>query len=191
MTDLRTAAAAPTDTRLSTEQLAEVFRLLRGADSVELKLSVPDTVRRSAVASLGMDVLDAQIRQVAFFDTPNLALNQNGVVVRARRVQRKPGDAIVKIRPLVPDEVPPAVRKSSAFGVEVDAMPGGFVCSGTMKAEVDDALVKDVMAGRQPLRKLLSKEQRGTLLVARARRPSAGRTCRPRADQCSQAQIHS
>ncbi len=160
MTDLRTAAAAPTDTRLSTEQLAEVFRLLRGADSVELKLSVPDTVRRSAVASLGMDVLDAQIRQVAFFDTPNLALNQNGVVVRARRVQRKPGDAIVKIRPLVPDEVPPAVRKSSAFGVEVDAMPGGFVCSGTMKAEVDDALVKDVMAGRQPLRKLLSKEQR-------------------------------
>ena len=107
-----------------------------------------------------MDALDAQIRQVAFFDTPDLTLNQHGVVVRARRVQRKPGDAIVKIRPLVPDEVPAAVRKSPAFGVEVDAMPGGFVCSGSMKAEVDDALVKDVMAGRQPLRKLLGKEQR-------------------------------
>ena len=160
MTDLRTAAAAPTDTRLSTEQLAEVFRLLRGSDSVELKLSVPDTIRRSAVSSLGMDVLDAQIRQVAFFDTPDLVLNQNGLVVRARRVQRKPGDAIVKIRPLVPDEVPAAVRKSPAFGVEVDAMPGGFVCSGSMKSEVDDALAKDVMTGRQPLRKLLSKEQR-------------------------------
>ena len=93
MTDLRTAAAAPTDTRLSTEQLAEVFRLLRGADSVELKLSVPDTNppigHRPASGSTS---LDAQIRQVAFFDTPDLALNQNGVVVRARRVQRKPGD---------------------------------------------------------------------------------------------------
>ena len=66
----------------------------------------------------------------------------------------------MKIRPLIPDEVPSAVRKSPAFGVEVDAMPGGFVCSGTMKAEVDDAAVKDVMAGRQPLRKLLGKEQR-------------------------------
>ena len=31
---------------------------------------------------------------------------------------------------------------------------------GTMKAEVDDTAVKDVMAGRQPLRKLLGEEQR-------------------------------
>ena len=121
---------------------------------------MPDTNRRSAIASLGIDSLDAQIRQVAFFDTLDLTLNKNGVVVRARRVQRKPGDSIVKIRPLVPDEVPTAVRKSAAFGVEVDAMPGGFVCSGTMKAEVDDASVKEAMAGGQPLRKLLSKEQR-------------------------------
>ena len=32
---------------------AEVLRLLKGADSVELKLSVPDSNRRSAIASLG------------------------------------------------------------------------------------------------------------------------------------------
>jgi hypothetical protein len=162
VTDLSDAPAnAPsTDARLSTEQIAELLQLLEGADSIELKLSVPDTNRRSAVAGLGIDPLDAQIRQVAFFDTPDLALNRNGVVVRARRVQRKPGDAIVKIRPLVPDAVPTSLRKEPTFGVEVDAMPGGFVCSGTMKAEVDDALVKDVMAGRRQLRKLLSKEQR-------------------------------
>ena len=64
------AKAAPTDTRLSTEQIAEVLRLLKGADSVELKLSVPDTNRRSAIASLGIDSLDAQIRQVAFSTPP-------------------------------------------------------------------------------------------------------------------------
>ena len=150
----------PSDASLSTEQITEVLRLIKGADSVELKLSVPDANRRSAVAQLGIDPLDAQIRQVAFFDTPDLALNNHGVVVRARRVQRKPGDCIVKIRPLVPDQVSSALRKSPAFGVEVDAMPGGFVCSGTMKAEVDDAAVKDAMAGRQPLRKLLGKAQR-------------------------------
>jgi hypothetical protein len=154
------ATADRPDTRFSTEQVAEVLRLLKGADSVELKLSVPDSNRRSAIANLGIDPLDAQVRQVAFFDTPDLTLNRNGVVVRARRVQRKPGDSIVKIRPLIPDEVPPAVRKSPAFGIEVDAMPGGFVCSGTMKAEVDDAAVKESMAGRLPLRKLLGKEQR-------------------------------
>lgn len=161
-TDVIDAAVktAPTDTRLSDEQITDVLGLLKGSDSVELKLSVPDANRRSAIASLGIDALDAQIRQVAFFDTPDLTLNRNGVVVRARRVQRKPGDSIVKIRPLVPDDVPSAVRKSPAFGVEVDAMPGGFVCSGTMKAEVDDAAVKAAMAGQRPLRKLLGKEQR-------------------------------
>ena len=112
---------------------------------------------------------DAQIRQVAFFDTPDLDLNRSGVVVRARRVQRKPGDSIVKIRPLVPDEVPSAVRKSAAFGVEVDAMPGGFVCSGTMKAEVDDAAVKATMSGRAATSQIAQQGAAGTLLCVRCR----------------------
>ena len=150
---------APTNT-LSTEQLAQVLGLIRGADSVELKLSVPDEDRGSAVAALDLDPLDAQIRQVVFFDTPDLLLNGHGVVVRARRVQGKTGDAIVKLRPLVPDEIPADIRRAAGFGVEVDAMPGGFVCSGTMKGEVDNGLVRDVIAGRQPVRKLFTKAQR-------------------------------
>jgi hypothetical protein len=149
--------AAPT---LSPEQVRELLPLIAGSDSVELKLTVPDAARRSAVAALGIDPLDAQIRQVAFFDTPDLALNGRGVVVRARRVQRKPGDAIVKLRPVVPDDLPASVRESSSFGIEVDAMPGGFVCSGAMKAELDPDKVKETFDGRRPLRKLLTKEQR-------------------------------
>ena len=145
---------------LSGEQLAEVLQLIKGADSVELKLSVPDADRRSAVAALGMDPLDAQIRQVTFFDTPDLTLNQHGVVVRVRRVQGKPADSIIKLRPVVPDELPSGVRKSPNFGVEVDAMPGGFVCSGTMKSELDPMKVKETLAGDRPLRKLFSREQR-------------------------------
>ena len=38
-------------------------------------MTVPDSYRRQAVAALGVDPLDAQIRQVYFFDTPDLALN--------------------------------------------------------------------------------------------------------------------
>lgn len=146
---------------LSTEQLAQVLRLLKGADSVELKLSVPDADRRSAVAALDMDPLDAQIRQVAFLDTPDLLLNRHGVVVRVRRVQRKQGDSVIKLRPLDPADVPASVRTSPAFGIEVDAMPGGFVCSGAMKAALDDAAVKEaIRGGGRPLRKLFTKEQR-------------------------------
>jgi hypothetical protein len=145
---------------LSAEQVSEVLGLIKGADSVELKLTVPDSDHRSAVAALEMDVLDAQIRQVAFFDTPELTLNGVGVVVRARRVQGKPGDSVVKLRPIIPDDIPPAVRKSPSFGIEVDAMPGGFVCSGSMKSEQDPIRVKEAFTGQRRISKLFTKEQR-------------------------------
>ena len=57
--------------RLSEADLQRLLALLHGADSTELKLTVPDSEQRSAVAALGMDPLDAQIRQVYFFDTPS------------------------------------------------------------------------------------------------------------------------
>ena len=152
-----TGSSGPT---LSPERLAEALKLVDSADSVELKLSVPDQDRRSAVAALEMDPLDAQIRQVAFFDTEDLALDRNGLVVRARRIQGKGGDSVVKLRPVVPSELPAKLRRTPEFGLEVDAMPGGFVCSGSMKAVVDPVRVKDVIAGRRPVRKLFTKAQR-------------------------------
>ena len=146
--------------RLSDAQLVDVLALTRQADSVELKLTVPDSDRRAAVVALGMDPLDAQIRQVFFFDTPDLTLSQGGVVVRARRIQGKAHDSVIKLRPVVPEELPAEYRKSPSLGVEVDAMPGGFVCSASMKAALDPSKVREVAAGDRPIRKLFSKEQR-------------------------------
>ena len=145
---------------MSSDQIIELIGLLKGIDSVELKLSVPDAQRRSTVATLGMDPLDAQLRQVVFFDTPDLALNRAGVVVRARRVQGRPGDVVVKLRPVVPDELPDSLRADRTFVIEVDAVPGGYVCSGTMKAPVEDARLREVFAGREKVAGLLSKKQR-------------------------------
>ena len=145
---------------LSGAQLGEILRLLPGSDSVELKVTVPEAGRRHVMERLGMDPMQAELRQVAYFDTPDLALNRAGLVVRARRVQRKPGDSVVKLRPVVPDELSSDLRRRSGFGVEVDAMPGGFVCSARMKAPADDGLVRDVFLGRQPVRKVLTKRQR-------------------------------
>jgi hypothetical protein len=132
--------------------------LLRGADTVELKLTVPDAERQSTATALGIDPLDAHLRQVFFFDTPNLELNRSGVVVRARRSQDRADDSVVKLRPVVPDDLPAEVRDAAAFGVEVDAMPGGFVCSGSFKAETKK--VREAVTGERPLSKLFTKEQR-------------------------------
>jgi hypothetical protein len=107
-----------------------------------------------------MDPLDAQIRQVVFFDTPELALDSHGVVVRARRIQGRGDDSVVKLRPVVPDELPAELRRSAAFRVEVDALPGGFVCSATLKDALGTGDVRRVLAGERPIRKLFSKQQR-------------------------------
>ena len=95
-----------------------------------------------------------------FFDTPDLALDRAGVVVRARRIQGRDGDSVIKLRPLDPDQVSGEVRQLCGFGVEVDAIPGGFVCSGRLKCEADSDAIRQVVLGERPLRKLYTKEQR-------------------------------
>lgn len=146
--------------QLISDELDEVLRLVEQADSVELKLTIPESAQRSTVRALALDPLDAQIRQVFFLDTPDLALNRVGVVARARRVQRKGDDSVIKLRPLTPDKVPVDVRSSSDFVVEVDAMPGGHVCSGSFKAKHTQTPVWPAVHGEAPLRKLFTKPQR-------------------------------
>jgi hypothetical protein len=151
------AAATP---RLSDSQRAELIGLVDESDSVELKLTVPAEGQRSAVDALGMDPLGAQIRQVFFFDTPDLALYEAGVVARARRVQKKGDDSVVKLRPVVPSDLSTEVRSSPNMVVEVDAMPGGFVCSASLKRTLGTKPVREAHLGERKVSKLFSKEQR-------------------------------
>lgn len=141
------------------DQLGELLELLKGSDTVELKLTVPDGGMRSAAESLGMDLLDGEIRQVVFFDTPDLALDKAGVVVRARRIQGGGGDSVVKRRPVTATQLP-ELRRWPSLGVEVDAMPGGFVCSASIKSKARAAAVRKVIRGKAGARELFSKEQR-------------------------------
>jgi len=144
----------------TSEQLTEMFKLVKGATSVELKLSVPLTSQRATIKSIGLDPVEAQPRQAFFFDTPDLALNKAGVVVRARRIQGGDADTVIKLRPVDPSTIDPDLRRSAAFKIEVDAMPGGFVCSASLKGVCSGQEVLDVTSGEMPMRKLFSKEQR-------------------------------
>ena len=153
--------AAPTPRPALTDaQLLELLTLIKGADSVELKLTVPEDHHVSTLQALGVDPLNAQIRQVFFFDTPELALYQAGVVPRARRIQGRASDSVIKLRPVVPEQLPKAIRKSPAFGVEVDALPGGFVCSGSLKGVLGTTEVRDAHLGQGRISSLFSKGQR-------------------------------
>jgi hypothetical protein len=97
---------------------------------------------------------------VYFFDTPDLALNKAGLVVRARRIQGGRADTVIKLRPVIPAELPAELRKLAAFNVEVDMLPGGFVCSASLKGRATGQAVRDVAAGDAPLKDLFSARQR-------------------------------
>lgn len=154
------ASATAPGTALPDDGLQLLVELIKEVDSVELKLTVPEPAQLSTARALGLDPLQAQIRQVFFFDTPDLALDEHGLVVRARRSQKKGDDSVVKLRPVVPSELPGAVRHSPSFGVELDGSPAGFVCSGSMKGFPESGAVRNAVTGDGRVRKLFSKEQK-------------------------------
>ena len=67
---------------------------------------------------------------------------------------------MVKLRPVVPDDLPADLRSAENVTVEVDAMPGGYVCSASLKRELGPERVGPAVAGEIGLRKLFSKQQR-------------------------------
>ena len=152
--------SAPRMMNLSDEQLQEVVALMKDVDSIELKLTVAEPAQMPTVRALGLDPLQAQIRQVVFFDTPELTLDKQGLVVRARRSQKKGDDSVVKLRPVVPSELPAKLRQSGSFGVELDASPAGYVCSGSLKGVPEKGSVRTAVVAGGSIRKLFSKEQR-------------------------------
>jgi hypothetical protein len=145
---------------LNDKQVEQVFGLMKQSDSVELKLTVVDSAIRSTADALGMDPLKAEIRQVVFFDTPDLTLSKAGVVVRARRIQGGGGDTVIKLRPVDPETLSPEVRQSTSVKVEVDTMPKGFVCSASMKGKTTADDVRAVILKKMKTRDLFTKEQR-------------------------------
>jgi hypothetical protein len=149
-----------TGPRLTEKQRRELTALLEDVDSVELKLTVPAHDHAATARSLRLDPLQAEIRQVFFFETPGLTLDGQGLVVRARRSQKKGDDTVVKLRPVVPTELSGELRGAPTFGVEVDASPAGFVCSGSLKGAPSTGAVWDASRGKLPARKLFSKHQR-------------------------------
>ena len=156
----RRVAAVTTAPVFSAEDVKKILDLAKSLASIELKLSVPLSGHRATIASLGLDPVEAQPRQVYFFDTPDLALNRAGLIVRARRFQGGRADTVIKLRPVDPATIDAEIKRFDSFKLELDVIPGGFVCSASCKGASTGRDVLDVSAGKTSLRSLFSKEQR-------------------------------
>ena len=129
----------------SMDQIKEILELTKNSKSIEIKLSIPASGHRATIANIGLDPVEAQPRQVFFFDTPDMALNRAGIIVRARRIQGGTADTVVKLRPIDPATVDADLKRSESFKVELDVMPGGFVCSSSYKGSATGDEVREVV----------------------------------------------
>jgi len=152
-------AAARDFWQLPDDELDQLLTLSRAADRVELKLTVPEPAHDATCAALGVDFARVSAYRVYYLDTKDRTLHRHGVVVRVRSIERKPDDSVIKLRPVSPGSIPAALRQSKRFVVEVDGMPGSYVCSGALKARLGVHDVERAMARRRPLRALFSKPQ--------------------------------
>jgi hypothetical protein len=152
-------AAAQDFWQLPDDELDQMLALSREADRVELKLTVPGPAHDATCAALGVDFAHVSAHRVYYLDTEDRALHRQGVVLRVRSIERGPGDSVIKLRPVSPGAIPAALRQSRHFVVEVDGMPGSYVCSGALKARLGAHDVERAMTRRRPLRALFSKPQ--------------------------------
>jgi hypothetical protein len=154
----RTAQTAQSET-MDRDEIVAMFREMSDVGSVELKMTVPPE-QRVALTGLKVDLLEGRIREVYFFDTPDLRLFKNGVVLRARRTQGAPDDTVVKLRPARVHELAAKFRNSPNLKVEMDITKGSYVVSASLKGQRPVGAVQRTVAGTDELAKLYSKEQR-------------------------------
>lgn len=138
----------------------DVPAYLDACDTVELKAVLTEAEGRAAARSLGFDLADASTRHVYYLDTPALALEAAGVIVRIRRTGDAGADTTVRIRPADPAALDPELRRRKGFNVELDMASHGFVCSASLKTRLAGATVAAAVSGRTPPGGLFTPRQR-------------------------------
>jgi hypothetical protein len=122
----------------------------------EYKVLIEPSSWAAAAAAYGLAGPDKE-RNIYFFDTPNLDLYAQGLVLRARAGKKK-ADITVKYRPPA-GAIPAQVSARPGFKCENDASATGSVYSCSLSESAEPAAVAAAAAGANP-RGLYSAEQR-------------------------------
>jgi len=142
----------------------KVAALVSGANSIEIKATIPESQVDSTLARFGLTIANEQERYIYFYDTLDLDLNKAGIITRARRVVGDDHDSTVKFRPVVPDHVAPKWRTYPLFKIEADASEKGVVKSASFTMPVPKGVIKRIASGDKPIGELFTKDQQGFLL---------------------------
>ena len=137
-----------------------VARAMTGADTIEIKATIPDRQIEGALRRYGLTPDNDEERYIYFFDTPALDLLGAGIIMRARRIVGDVHDSTVKFRPVDPSSVRGRWRRYRDFKIEADASEKGLVKSASFSMPAEKGLIKRVAGGERKIRDLLAREQR-------------------------------
>ncbi len=127
--------------------------------AIEIKITANAKDEDAVRAALGSEGVEAERREIYFFDTQALGLFEAGVVLRARLVRDGADDSTVKLRPVAPERLSDRWKETEGFEVELDAVGDEAICSAKLTVEQDRGEIADTAAGRRPIRKLFSDDQ--------------------------------
>jgi hypothetical protein len=127
--------------------------------AIEIKITA--RARDEAEVREALESFDAaaERREIYFFDTPELALFESGLVLRARLIRGGADDSTVKLRPVDARTIAEHWRETPGFEIELDAVGDDAICSAKLSAEQDRGEIGDVVKGKRAIRKLFSKAQ--------------------------------
>jgi hypothetical protein len=103
--------------------------------------------------------VDPARRKVYFYDTPELALFSNDLVLRARVTEGDDDDSTVKLRPLPLPDIPARWRTTDDVRIELDVVGSKQVPSAKLDGEPDRGEVEQVEQRALKLSKLFTKAQ--------------------------------
>lgn len=132
---------------------------------VELKVTLRSDQIGLAKQRFGLRNSVASERQVWFYDTPELALFGDGVILRGRSKRKADDDSTVKLRPMTAKDVDSAWLDLDGFKCEEDRSVAKSVWSCSLTVVQDEGELEAVAAGDRLLEKVFSSEQEELLAL--------------------------
>ena len=128
-------------------------------DAVEIKLTIRPDQELLAERALEVGEDTAEVRRVYFYDTPDLALFEAGVILRARLVKDRDDDSTVKLRAVEAASISEQWRQSEGFKLETDWVGERTVCSASLTTVQRRDEIDQVAEGKRAIGKLFSEDQ--------------------------------
>jgi hypothetical protein len=136
---------------------------IAGSKKVEIKITVAGSDEARAYEALDIGRQDAVRREIYFFDTPDLSLFKEGIILRARAIENDDHDSVVKFRPVDPEIVSDDWKATEGFKLEADVVGDKVVMSASLKVAQKKSAIEKAANGELDMSELFSKKQKRLL----------------------------